>query len=150
MSDWSTLFLAVIAAATGVMAVIQIGVLIYGARLVRRVNRLADRVEREIDPFFGKIQEMSNDAVRVTKLAVSQVERADQLMAQLARRAEETFEVVQRVLVAPARQGLALIEGLRAMFSSMREREESRSDDTKSVEEEDELMEEDDEALFIG
>ena len=56
MSDWSTLFLAAIAAATGVMALIQVGVLIYGARLARRVDRLADRVEREIDPFLGKVR----------------------------------------------------------------------------------------------
>ena len=142
MSDWPTLFLAAIAAATGAMALIQIGVVIYGARLARRVNRLADRVEREIDPFMGKVQEMSSDATRATKLAVAQVERADQLMATLARRSEETLDVAQRVLVAPARQGLALIEGLRALFSSMRRQAEPRSDDAKSAEE--------DEALFIG
>ncbi len=142
MNDWPTLFLAAIAAATGVMALIQIGVIVYAARLARRVNRLADRVEREIDPFLGKVHEMSNDAARATKLAVAQVERADQLMAQLARRSEETLDMAQRVLIEPARRGLALIEGLRAMFSSIRERPEPRSDDAKSTEE--------DEALFIG
>ena len=142
MSDWPTLFLAAIAAATGVMALIQIGVVIYGARLARRVNRLADRVEREIDPFLGKVQEMSNDATRATKLAVAQVERADQLMAHLARRAEATFDVAQQVLVAPARRGLALIEGLRAMFSSMGKQAEPRSDGAESTGEDD--------ALFIG
>ena len=142
MTEWPTLFLAAIAAATGVMALIQIGVVIYGARLARRVNRLADRVERDIDPFLGKVQEMSDDATRATKLAVAQVERADQLMAQLARRAEATFDVVEQVLITPARRGLALIEGLRAMFSSVRQQAEPRSDDTKTTEE--------DEALFIG
>ncbi len=142
MSGWPpNWFLAVIAAATGVMALIQIGVVVYGVRLARRVNRLADRVEREIDPFLGKVQEMGNDATRATKLAVAQVERADQLMAQLARRAEATLDLVQDVLVEPARRGLALIEALRAMFSSVRKRAEPRSDDTKS---------EADEALFIG
>ena len=142
MTEWPTLFLAAIAAATGVMALIQIGVVIYGARLARRVNRLADRVERDIDPFLGKVQEMSDDATRATKLAVAQVERADQLMAQLARRAEATFDVVEQVLITPARRGLALIEGLRAMFSSVRQQAEPRSDDTKTTEE--------DEALFVG
>ena len=143
MTEWPTLFLAAIAAATGVMALIQIGVVIYGARLARRVNRLADRVEREIDPFLGKVQEVSDDATRATKLAVAQIERADQLMAQLAGRAEATLDVVQDVLVAPARRGLALIEGLRAMFSSLRKPGEARSDGSKSAKEEDE-------ALFIG
>jgi len=142
VTDWPTLFLAAIAAATGVMALIQIGVVIYGARLARRVNRLADRVEREIDPFLGKVQEMSDDATRATKLAVAQVERADQLMAQLARRAEATLDVVQQVIITPARRGLALIEGLRAMFSSVRAQAKPRSDATKATDE--------DEALFIG
>jgi len=143
VSDWPTLFLAAIAAATGVMALIQIGVVIYGARLARHVNRLADRVEREIDPFLGKVQEVSDDATRATKLAVAQIERADQLMAQLAGRAEATFDVVQDVLVAPARRALALIEGLRAIFSSERKPAKTRSDGNKSTEKEDE-------ALFIG
>ena len=142
MSDWPTLFLAAIAAATGVMALIQVGVLIYGARLARRMNRLAARVEREVDPFLGKVQEMSSDATRATKLAVAQIERADQMMAQLARRAEATLDLAEQVLVEPARRGLALIEGLRAMFSSVREKTEPRPDDTKAAEE--------DEALFIG
>jgi hypothetical protein len=142
VTEWPTLFLAAIAAATGVMALIQVCALIYGARLARRVNRLADRVEREIDPFMGKVQDISSDATRVTKLAVAQVERADQLMAQLARRVEATLDVAQDVLIAPARRGLALIEGLRAMFSSVRKPGKPRSDDTKSTEE--------DEALFIG
>ena len=142
MTDLPTLFLAVIAAATGVMALIQIGVLIYGARLARRVNRISDRVEREVDPFLGRAQEVSSDAARATKLAVAQVERADQMMAHLARRAEETLDVAQQVLVAPARRGLALIEGLRTMFSSLREPAGPDSDETKSTGE--------DEALFIG
>jgi len=85
---------------------------------------------------------MTSDATRATKLAVAQVERADELMAQFARRSEETLDIAQRVLVEPARRGLALIEGLRAMFSSIRARPESRSDDVKSTEEDD--------ALFIG
>ena len=142
MTEWPTLFLAVIAAATGVMALIQIGALIYGARLALRVNRLADRVEREFDPVMGQVQEISSDAVRATKLAVAQVERADQLMAQFARRAESTLDMAEQVLVEPARRGLALIEGLRAMFSAVREPTEPRSDNTKATE--------GDEALFIG
>ena len=144
MTEWPTLFLAAIAAATGVMALIQVCALIYGARLARRVNRLADRVEREIDPFMGKVQDISSDAARVTKLAVAQVERGDQLMAQLARRAEAILDMAEQVLVEPARRGLALIEALRAMFSSVSERDEPRSDETKATETEE------DEALFIG
>ena len=149
MSDWPSLFLAVIAAATVVMAVTQLCLVVYGARLARRVDRLADRIEREIEPVIGevhqvigKIHEMSGDGARATELAVAQVERADELMSRLARRAEETIDVAQQLLVTPVRQGLALIDGWRAIWSSLRSRATPRSGDTKSTEE--------DEALFIG
>ena len=142
MSDWSTVFLAVIAAATGVMALVQIGAVISILRLVRRVSRLVERINREIDPLLGKVQEMSDDAARATKLAVGQVERADDLMAGLAQRAEETLDVAQQVLLTPARQGLAFIDGLRTIFSSRPEPKETRSEKAKAKEE--------DESAFMG
>jgi hypothetical protein len=100
------------------MAVIQIGVIIYGASLAQRVNKLADRVEREIDPVMGRVTEISEDAKRATKLAVAQVERADEMMARMSKRADETMDLAQQVLVVPAQRGLALFEGLREAFSS--------------------------------
>ena len=36
MSDWGVVFLGIIAAAVTVMAGIQVGVIVYGARLARR------------------------------------------------------------------------------------------------------------------
>ena len=75
MIDWPVLLLAVIAVSTGIMALVQIGMIIYGARLARRVNRVVDRVEQEIGPVLGKVQEIGADAARATKLAVTQVER---------------------------------------------------------------------------
>ena len=118
MTDWATVFLAAIALATGVMALIQVGVIIYGARLAHRVNKLADRVEREIDPVMGRVTEMSADASRATKLAVAQVERADEMMSRLSKRADETMDLAQQVLVVPAQRGLALFDSLREAFSS--------------------------------
>lgn len=135
MNEWPTLFLAVIATSTGVMALIQIGVIIYGARLARRLNRLADRIERDVDPFLGRAHEMSADAARATRLAVAQVERADELMTRVACRAEELLDVAQHVVVEPARQGLALIDALRAMFSHETQPTATQTADTESTEE---------------
>jgi len=142
VSDWSTVFLAVIAVATGVMALVQIGAVISVLRLVRRVSRLVERINREIDPLLGKVQEMSDDAARATKLAVGQVERADDLMAGLAQRAEETLDIAQQLLLTPVRQGLSFIDGLRTIFSSRPEPKETRSEEAKTKEE--------DESVFMG
>ena len=146
MTDWPAVFLAAIAVATGTMALIQIGVIIYGARLAWRVTKLADRVERQLDPVMDKVTQMSADGSRATKLAVAQVERADEMMSRLSRRADETLDLAQQVLVVPAQRGLALIDSLRAIFSPPSEPSPQGADtDTAS-----EASSDKDEALFVG
>ena len=146
MTDWPAVFLAAIAVATGTMALIQIGVIMYGARLAWRVTKLADRVERQLDPVMDKVTQMSADASRATKLAVAQVERADEMMSRLSRRADETLDLAQQVLVVPAQRGLALIDSLRAIFSPPSEPSPQGADtDTAS-----EASSDKDEALFVG
>ena len=136
MTDWPTLLLAVVAVSTGIMALVQIGMIIYGARLARRVDRVVDRVEQEIGPVLGKVQEISADAARATKLAVTQVERLDQVMARLARRVEETLDVA-KVIVTPARLGLGLLDGLRAIFSADSKSADEQTSDAESKDKED-------------
>jgi len=141
--DWPVLLLGVIAVSTGVMALVQIGMIIYGARLARRVDRVVDRVEQEIGPVLGKVQEISADAARATKLAVTQVERLDQVMARLVRRVEETVDAA-KVIVTPARLGLGLLDGLRAIFAA-----DSKSGDGQTSGAESKKTE-DNEAPFVG
>ena len=110
----STLLLGLIAAATLVMAIVQVGVIIYGARLARRVNRLVDVVEQEIKPTLERVHEMSGEAARATSLAMRQVERADRLFAQLTGQVDQVLKIAQDALVEPVRQGGAFLLGLRA------------------------------------
>ena len=147
MTDWSTVFLAAIAVATGVMALVQIGVIIYGARLAWRVTKLADRVERQLDPVMGKVTQISADASRATKLAVAQVERADEMMSRLSRRADETLDLFQQVLVVPAQRGLALVDSLRAIFFSSPPEPSPQGADTDTASE---ASSDKDESLFVG
>ncbi len=121
MTEWSELSLAVIAVATGVMALAQICVFVYVARLSRRITRVADLMERELDPVLGKVQESCADAAKAVSLVLTVVERANQInevVIGLARRADETLDMAQKAIVTPARRGLALIEGLKAIFSA--------------------------------
>ena len=136
MNDWSLLFLAVTAVATGLMALIQIGVLIYGARLVRRLNALANRLERQIDPLLVQMKEVGADVTRAAGLATEQVERADLLVTRLAQRVEETVDVAQKFIVEPVRQGVTVFEALRSAFFDLQKSAEQAGDVAESTEKE--------------
>jgi hypothetical protein len=73
-------------------------------------------------------------------LASVQVERADKLFADLSVRLEETMNLVQASVIAPAREGRALLSAMRAAFEAVREMRQARARQTRS---------EDEDALFI-
>ena len=136
MNDWSLLFLAVTAVATGLMALIQIGVLIYGARLVRRLNALANRLERQIDPLLVQMKEVGADVTRAARLGTEQVERADLLVTRLVQWVEETVDVAQRFIVEPVRQGVTVFEALRSVVLNLQKSAEQAGDVAESTEKE--------------
>lgn len=143
MTDWSAIFLGVIALAVTVMAVIQVGIVVYGARLARRVDALATQVDREIKPLLSHINAIGEEAARAAALAAAQVERVDRLFAEVTFRVEETANTVQSAIVAPAREGLALLTGLRAAFEAFKGgRRAGPPPQTSSADEDD--------PLFIG
>jgi hypothetical protein len=121
VNDWSPVFLGIIALAVLVMAVIQVGIVVYGARVAQRVTRLADHVEREMAPLFGHLQTIGAEAARASALAAAQVERADKLLADVGQRIEETTAIVQAAVVTPAREGAAVLSGIRAALASLRQ-----------------------------
>ena len=115
-----TLLLAVIAASTVVMAVVQIGVVVYAARLAGRVNRLADVVENDIKPTLARVDRISTDVAHVASLASAQAERLDKVVGQLAEQADELLTVAQESIVMPVKQGGAFFLGLRAALLAFR------------------------------
>jgi len=140
VSGWSEVFLGVIAVATLAIAIAQIGVMVATSAALRRMERLADRVEREVWPLVGHLNSIGRDAARAASLAATQVERADRVFADLAARIEETVAGVQSAIVAPAREGRALISAFRAAFGAILEFRHSRARQGRA---------EDDDALFI-
>ena len=135
-------FLGIIAVAVALMAAMQIGAIVVASRLAKRVDRLADRIEQDIRPVFQNLTAMSAEAARAAALAATQVERADRLFLDLAQRVDVTLNTLQHRVLGPAREGAALLAGLRAALGVFRSRAESGRRRAAAVEEED--------ALFIG
>lgn len=139
MSRWAEVCLGVIAVATLAIAVVQVAVLVAAGILARRLGRLADHVEQELKPIFGHLNAISRDAARATALAANQVERADRLFADAAQRIERILNTVQNTVVAPAREGRALLNAFRAGIRAIRELRHGRARRGR----------EEDDALFI-
>jgi hypothetical protein len=138
---WSEVFLGVIAVASLATAIVQIAVIIVAGRAARRVSQLADQFERDIRPLFGHLDAIGRDAARATALATVQVERADQLFADVALRVEETLKTVQSSVIRPVSEGRALLSAFRAAIETIKEiRQNNRARQGRS---------EDDDALFI-
>lgn len=120
MSEWTDVWLGIIAVSTLLMAVLQVGAIVYGALLARRIHGTVRNVERQIEPLMAKVNVIGADAARVSALAVQQAERADQVFSQAARRVDQTLAVVQNAVVAPAREAVALASAFRAAISALR------------------------------
>jgi hypothetical protein len=136
----AVIFLGIIALATLVMAVIQVGVIVFALRVAKRVDALTSQVEHEIKPLLTNLTEVSQNAVRTSSLAAAQVERLDQLTANLTRRVDETFTLVQAAIIGPVREGRAMISAVRAAIAAFRELRAARA----------RARMEDEDALFIG
>ena len=134
-------FLGIIAFATLAMALVQVGFIIYGWTVARRVSRLLDQVETELKPLLDNLSAMARDAARASSLAVAQVERVDRLFTDLTNRIEETATTVQRAILTPLREGAAMMTAIRAALAVLKE-VTSRPGGTARTEDED--------ALFIG
>ena len=121
MSGRTEIFLGLIAAATVVMAIVQVSVIIAAGLLARRVNRLVAYIEHELKPLFAHLNTIGRDGSRAASLAVAQVERADRLVGDLAQKIEQMLTTVQAALLTPAREGFAVLSALRAVMSALRD-----------------------------
>jgi len=135
---WRDVFLGVIAVATLAIAVAQIGVIIAAGLMARRVGHMLDRIEREVKPLFGHLNAIGADASRAVTLATAQVERVDKLFADVAVRVEQTLNVVQTSIGAPAREGRAMMSAVRAALQTLRDlrkgrRRQGRGDDEDAL-----------------
>ncbi len=114
-------FLGLIALAVLGMAAGQIVAVVLTMRAVRSMGDRLNRFDQEFRPIVANLHAMSADAKRAAAMATAQVERADRLLSDAARRVDDTMGVVQRAILGPARDGMAIFEGIKAAFATFRE-----------------------------
>ncbi|MFL6279014.1 MAG: hypothetical protein ACJ731_02795 [Vicinamibacterales bacterium] len=143
MNDgWSGLFLGVIAAATLVMALIQIGAIIAALRLARQAQQAIQSVHQDVKPLLARAQSIAEEASRTVALATAQAQKVDLLITDLSQRVDETAAVLQHAIMTPAREGLAIVAAVKAALAALRGMRELRTRNGRHAEEED--------PLFIG
>lgn len=139
MTDWSVVFLGIMAVALVAMAVAQVLLALQAARLSRQAAETLAAVQRELRPVIDKVNRVTDEAARATSLAVVQVERLDRLMTVTTHRVDETLGIVQQAILEPVRHGAAVAAGFRAALGVLRNWRDRRRHTA-----------DDDEALFVG
>jgi hypothetical protein len=123
------------------MAAIQVAAIVFAIRSARRLGDAVRRLEQHVSPIVADLQTMSSQAARATAVATAQIERADQLIADLSRRVDETATALQSSIIAPAREGFAVVQGIIGAFSAFSPRPAPRPRPVPA---------EDEDPLFIG
>jgi len=141
-NDWSNVFLAVIAVATLVMALIQVGAVIAVLRIAKQAQQVVTSVQEDVRPLIARVNAMAEEASRTVALATAQAQKLDRLLTDLSARVEQTAGIVQEAIVTPAREGLAIVAAIRAGVAALRGLRESDPRGRRAAEEED--------PLFIG
>jgi hypothetical protein len=141
VNEWSQVFLGVIAVATAVMAVMQIGAIVVLARVALQVRDIVATLQKDIRPLIGRAHQIAEEASRTATIATAQAQKIDKLVTDLTRRVDETSAVVQQAIITPAREGMAIVAALKAGFGALRSMRDVRGR-PGGVDEED--------ALFIG
>ena len=142
MNEWSGVFLAIIAVATLVMALIQVGAVIAILRIARQAQEVVTSIQRDVKPLIAKANVVVDEASRTAALATAQAQKVDRLVTDLARKVDETSSLVQHAIVTPAREGLAVVAAVNAALGAFRGWGDFRGRHGRTAEEDD--------ALFIG
>jgi hypothetical protein len=139
--NWPLIFLGIIAAATFIMALIQVGAVVAVLRVARQAQDTLSMVQRDVQPLIVKANELAGEASKTMTLATAQAEKVDRLVTDLTKRIDETSVVVQQAIVTPAREGMAIVSGIKAALGALR-RPDFRGRPGRHADEED--------PLFIG
>lgn len=139
----SNLFLGLIALGVLVMAAIQVGAVVYVSRTARRIEGSLGQLQQDIKPIVTNLNTMSADAARATAKVAAQVDKLEAVLNDVSRRVEETATAVQETVIAPIREAISMVHGLKAAFAALRAMSENRPRKSAGVPDEDD-------PLFVG
>ena len=120
MNDWTQVFLGVIAGATALMAIVQIGAILVLARVATQVQGIVATIQTDIRPLIARAGAIADEASKTATLATAQAQKIDQLVTALTRRVDETSAVIQQAIITPAREGMAIVAALKAGFGVLK------------------------------
>jgi hypothetical protein len=141
VNDSNQVFLAIIAASTALMALMQIGAVVMLARVAGQVRDIVATLQQDIRPLIARANALADEAQKTAALATVQAQKIDKMVTDLTRRVDETSAVVQDAIMTPAREGMALVAALKAGLGALRGFRDLRGRDGRM---------EDEDALFIG
>jgi hypothetical protein len=147
VTETAELLLGVIAVSVLLMAVVQVGLIVAGLRVARRVDRIATEFETGVKPLIANLTTISAEASRAATLAAAQVERFDRVFVELTAKVEQTLAAAQHFVTGPAQSGMAIVAGIRAAVTAiqgMRQATRRRAPGRPVT------LEEEEESLFIG
>lgn len=110
------ILLGAIALSSIVQAVVLVGVATFGMQLMRRVQELQGRVEREIQPVLDSISSLSRNVAEASDVAVLQVRRVEALVDETIERIDDARAQVRRVIRKPR----GLLADVAAVFKGVR------------------------------
>ena len=120
MNDWNQAFLGVIAGATALMAIVQIGAIVVLARVAVQVQGILTTVQKDMGPLLARANAIADDASRTAALATAQAQKIDKMVTDLSRRVDETSAIIQQAIITPAREGMAVFAALKAGFGVLK------------------------------
>ena len=149
MSEWSGIFLGIIAVATLVMALIQVGAIIAVLKIAKQAQEVARQAQEvlasvhgDVKPLLVKASAIADEASKTATIASAQAEKVNKMVTDLTRRVDETSTLVQHAIVTPAREGIAIVAAIKAALTTFTGLGGFRGRPGRHSEEDD--------ALFIG
>jgi hypothetical protein len=117
--NWSETFLGIIALATLLMALIQVGALIALLRVTRQAQQTINSLQADVRPLIEKATAVADEASRTASLATIQAQKVDRLISDLSVRVDETAGIVQQAIITPAREGMAIVAAIKATLGAL-------------------------------